>query len=144
MYDNALLVSVLSYTYKLVEDKKQAAAIPDQHHAVLFRETIEETLAYVAREMTSPDGGFYSAQDADSEGVEGKFYVWNPELLEDALSEVDRERDSTAYGITADGNFEGESIPTAPADPLMRKSSASASPCWPPATSDSDPEPTPS
>ena len=71
LYDNALLVTVMSEAYKLkVEDEADGTA-------ALLRETIEETLGYVAREMTHPEGGFYSAQYADSEAVEGKFFVWD-------------------------------------------------------------------
>ncbi len=96
LYDNALLVGVLSDAYKIT--KKE-----------LYRETIEETLAWVHREMTSDEGGFYSAQDADSEGVEGKFYVWEKEEMEKLL-EGDFDLFSKFYDVTEKGNWEEKNI----------------------------------
>jgi uncharacterized protein len=75
-----------------------------------FHRVIDETTDYVLREMTSPEGGFYSTQDADSEGVEGKFFVWTPEEIEEVLGEQDAEIFKRAYGVSAAGNFEGENI----------------------------------
>jgi uncharacterized protein YyaL (SSP411 family) len=96
LYDNALFVSVLSEAFKLT--KKE-----------LYKEAIEETLAYVEREMTSPDGGFYSAQDADSEGVEGKFYVWDKAEIE-AVLEEEASLFCAFYGVTEEGNWEETNI----------------------------------
>jgi uncharacterized protein YyaL (SSP411 family) len=96
LYDNALLVGVLADAYKIT--KKE-----------LYRETIEETLAWLKREMTSPEGGFYSAQDADSEGVEGKFYVWEKDEVERVLND-EFELFSEYYGVTKNGNWEEKNI----------------------------------
>lgn len=96
LYDNALLVSVLSEAYKLTGEE-------------LYRKTIEETLHYIRREMTNPDGGFYSAQDADSEGVEGKFYVWDKTEIEKILGE-EAPLFCSFYSVTEHGNWEETNI----------------------------------
>ena len=85
------------------------ARVPDDAKP-LYRRVVEETLDYVAREMTHPSGGFYSAQDADSEGVEGKFFVWRPEEITDILGKEAAEVVNRVYGVTRTGNFEGHSI----------------------------------
>ncbi len=69
---------------------------------------VEETIDYVLREMTAPDGGFYSTQDADSEGEEGKFFVWTPAEIEAVLGAQDAAILNSVYGVTARGNFEGQ------------------------------------
>jgi uncharacterized protein len=80
---------------------------------------VEETLDFVAREMTHPEGGFYSSLDADSEGVEGKFYVWTKEEIRETLQKPDFSEKSgfslidffeAAYGITEKGNWEGKTV----------------------------------
>ena len=76
----------------------------------LFRRVIHETTDYVLREMTSPEGGFYSTQDADSEGEEGKFFVWTPAEIEAILGREDALLFGQVYGVTARGNFEGHTI----------------------------------
>jgi uncharacterized protein len=76
----------------------------------LFRRVINETTDYVLREMTSPEGGFYSTQDADSEGEEGKFFVWTPAEIEAILGQADAAIFGQVYGVTARGNFEGHTI----------------------------------
>ncbi len=96
LYDNALLVGVLADAYKIT--KKE-----------LYRETIEETLAWVKREMTSDEGGFFSAQDADSEGVEGKFYVWEKEEVENLLGK-DFDLFAKYYDVSQNGNWEEKNI----------------------------------
>ncbi len=96
LYDNALLLGVLADAYKIT--KKE-----------LYRETIEETLGWVKREMTSDEGGFYSAQDADSEGVEGKFYVWEKEEVGKLLG-ADSDLFSKFYDVTEKGNWEEKNI----------------------------------
>lgn len=96
LYDNALFVGTLSEAYKIT--KKD-----------LYKETIEETLAYIEREMTHPNGGFYSAQDADSEGVEGKYYVWEKSEIELVLEE-DADLFNLFYGVSEAGNWEDVNI----------------------------------
>src|SRR3712207_7148260 len=74
LYDNALLSRLYLEAYQATGD-------------AFYRRIAEETLDYVLRDMTSPEGGFYSAEDADSEGEEGKFYVWTPDEIEGALGD---------------------------------------------------------
>ena len=104
LYDNAQLATLYLHAW-------QATGNP------LFRRVVEETLTYVQREMTHPAGGFFSAQDADSEGEEGKFYVWQQDELESVLGE-DVARVASAYwNVTAHGNFEGKNILSVPREP---------------------------
>ncbi|MFN0175230.1 MAG: thioredoxin domain-containing protein [Saprospiraceae bacterium] len=103
LYDNALLVSVLSETHKIVGSGPRPT-VNSQWSAI-----IEQTLAYIAREMTNPEGGFYSAQDADSEGVEGKFFVWDKSEIEAILGE-DAGLFCQFYGVTEAGNWEEKNI----------------------------------
>jgi len=98
LYDNALLVICYLETYQLTGKD-------------LYRRVAEKTLSYIQREMTSEDGGFYSAQDADSEGVEGKYYVFNPEEVLTVLGKENGAYFNQYFDITARGNFEGNSIP---------------------------------
>ena len=72
-----------------------------------FLEVSRDILNYILREMTSPEGGFYSSQDADSEGVEGKFFVWEPEEVEDILGAELTEIAERYFDISVEGNFEG-------------------------------------
>ena len=74
-----------------------------------WRQVLEEIVAYVLRDLRSPEGGLYSAEDADSEGEEGKFYVWRVEEIEDVLG-VDAPAAIEWYGVTKAGNFEGANI----------------------------------
>src|SRR3712207_9319577 len=76
LYDNALLSRLYLEAYQATGDP-------------FYRRVAEETLDYVLRDMTSPEGGFYSAEDADSEGEEGKFYVWTPTEMEGVLDPDD-------------------------------------------------------
>ena len=104
LYDNALLARLYLHTH-LITGKP------------LYRRIVEETLDYVLREMTDLSGGFYSAQDADSEGVEGKFFVWTPDEIRAVLGDADSEVFSSYYGVTPNGNFEGENILNIRQDP---------------------------
>ncbi len=96
LYDNALLVIVLSDAYKLTK----------QPH---YKRAIEETLQFIEREMTSPENGFYSALDADSEGVEGKYYTWLKAEVDEVLQN-DAELFCKFYDISTDGNWEEVNI----------------------------------
>ncbi|HJQ19087.1 MAG TPA: thioredoxin domain-containing protein [Gemmatimonadaceae bacterium] len=96
LYDNALLIRTGVHLWQATQDND-------------VRRVCEETLDWVAREMRAPSGGFYSALDADSEGHEGKFYVWTIDELRDALGR-DAEPMIEYWGATADGNFEGANI----------------------------------
>jgi len=85
---------------------------------VEYRRICEETLDYILREVTHPSGGFFSAQDADSEGVEGKFFVWTPEEITAALPDAEMARAALVYwGADDEPNFEGHSILFVPRDP---------------------------
>ncbi len=97
LYDNAQLAWVYLYAFQVTGD-------------AFYRRIVEETLDYVLREMTSSDGGFYATQDADSEGEEGKFYVWSAEEIREALGADDARLFELAYGVTEHGNFEGKNI----------------------------------
>ena len=97
LYDNALLARLYLHAY-LVTGKP------------LYRRITEETLDYVLREMTDELGGFYSAQDADSEGEEGKFFVWTPDEIEAVLGEEEGSIFGGYFGVTDAGNFEGKTI----------------------------------
>lgn len=101
LYDNALLVSVLADAHKI------SAQNPSGAHP--WAEIIEQTLGYIAREMTNEEGGFYSAQDADSEGVEGKFYVWDKSEIDSILGE-DAALFGAFYDVTEAGNWEEKNI----------------------------------
>jgi uncharacterized protein YyaL (SSP411 family) len=77
-----------------------------------YRQVLEETIGYVLRDVRHTDGGFYSAEDADSEGEEGRFYVWTPADIEDALDGDAAAVDEACrhWGVTPEGNFEGRTI----------------------------------
>ncbi len=98
LYDNALLTWVYLEAYQLTGDPE-------------YRRVVEETLEYALREMRSPGGGFYSAQDADSEGEEGKFFAWEPEEVVAVLGEEGARLFNRYYGVSPEGNFEhGKSV----------------------------------
>ncbi|MBE3553289.1 MAG: thioredoxin domain-containing protein [Kyrpidia tusciae] len=94
LYDNALLALAHLEAYQALGDPRWA-------------ETAREIFLYVRREMTDPAGGFYSAEDADSEGEEGKFYVWTPREIAEAVGSEDGEVLCRYFGVTEEGNFEG-------------------------------------
>ena len=97
LYDNALLSQLYLQAYQVTGE-------------AAYRRTVERSFDYLLREMRHPSGGFYSSQDADSEGVEGKYYVWTRAEVEAVLGAEDAEIVCTAYGISGRGNFEGGTI----------------------------------
>jgi uncharacterized protein YyaL (SSP411 family) len=98
LYDNALLALLYLHVYQLT-------------HEGFFRQVCESTLDFVLRELTHPEGGFFSSLDADSEGEEGKFYLWTPQQIHEALPQsADADLFITAYGVSPEGNFEGSNI----------------------------------
>ena len=102
LYDNALLARIYIEAYQVTGDAS-------------YRRVATETLDYILKEMTSPEGGFYSATDADSEGVEGKFFVWTPEEIRQAIqSDRDASWFCAYYDISPQGNWEHKSIPNTP------------------------------
>ncbi|MBN1267691.1 MAG: thioredoxin domain-containing protein [Anaerolineales bacterium] len=95
LYDNALLARAYLHAYLLSED-------------LFLREVCENTLDFVLREMTHPEGGFFSSLDADSEGIEGKYYTWTKAELRNAIPDpADQELLFTAFGITDEGDLDG-------------------------------------
>lgn len=98
LYDNALLVIAYLEAYEITKNP-------------LYKDISIKSLEYVFRELTSNEGGFYCAQDADSEGEEGKYYVFTPDEIKIILGEEDGNYFNEYYDITDEGNFEGKSIP---------------------------------
>jgi len=98
LYDNALLSLAYLESYQVQHLPKDA-------------QKAKEIFTYVLRDMTSPDGGFYSAEDADAEGVEGKFHVWTPVEIEDVLGKETATKYCAVYDISSKGNFEGKNNP---------------------------------
>ncbi|MDQ3950929.1 MAG: thioredoxin domain-containing protein, partial [Gemmatimonadota bacterium] len=105
LYDNALLVRLGVHLWQATKNDD-------------VRRVTEETLTWVAREMTSAGGGFYSSLDADSEGEEGKFYVWDEGELDRLLGD-DAPIAKSYWGVTRDGNFEGKNILHVAEDPRV-------------------------
>jgi hypothetical protein len=101
LYDNAQLAKAYLAAFQVTGDAE-------------YRRVVEETLDYVIREMQSETGGYFSATDADSEGVEGKFFVWSPDELAEVLGADDADHFCAYYDVTAGGNWEGESILNTP------------------------------
>jgi len=96
LYDNALIPIPYVEAYQITKDS-------------FYLNVVKKTLNYVLREMTSTEGGFYSAQDADSEGVEGKYYVWKKNQIQEILGK-DADVFCLYYDVTDGGNFEGNTI----------------------------------
>ena len=97
LYDNALLARLYLHAWLATG-------------RALYRRITEETLDYVLREMTGEHGGFFSATDADSEGEEGKFFVWSPSEIEAVLGSEDAALFNGFFGVSQRGNFEGKNI----------------------------------
>lgn len=97
LYDNAQLLRTYLHAWQLTKRP-------------LYRRIVEETVAYVLAEMTAPTGGFYSTQDADSEGHEGKFFVWTPAEIEAQMEPHTAALFESYYGVSDRGNFEGKNI----------------------------------
>ena len=98
LYDNAMLAITYTEAYQSTKNP-------------IYKAVAEQILEYVRREMTDKEGGFYCAQDADSEGVEGKYYVFTPEEVTSVLGNNDGSFFCEYFNITKEGNFEGTSIP---------------------------------
>ncbi|SMD37073.1 hypothetical protein SAMN04488029_3224 [Reichenbachiella faecimaris] len=96
LYDNAQLISLYSHAYQVFGDEK-------------YEQAVRETIAFCNRELSDQSGGFYSSLDADSEGEEGKFYVWSEKEIDQILGS-DSELFKTYYGVSKKGNFEGQNI----------------------------------
>ena len=97
LYDNALLVQVFVHAFQITENP-------------FYAEIVDRTLGYLIETMLDPTGAIYSTEDADSEGVEGKFYVWTVDEIVQVLGPEIGQRFCQLYDVTASGNFEGENI----------------------------------
>jgi len=97
LYDNAQLIELMTESWRESKSK-------------LFAQRIEETVDWLSREMVVPGGGFAASLDADSEGEEGKFYVWSLAEIAEILGEDDAKLFAAIYGVTAQGNFDGHNI----------------------------------
>jgi uncharacterized protein YyaL (SSP411 family) len=98
LYDNAQLIRIYLHLFQITKDE-------------FYKRVAVETIEYVKREMLDEKGGFYSTQDADSEGVEGKFFVWTPDEIEEILGAEDAQIFGFYYDISEEGNFEEKNIP---------------------------------
>ncbi|RYG73733.1 thioredoxin domain-containing protein [Lentibacillus lipolyticus] len=98
LYDNALLLMAYTEGYQITKNEQ-------------YKTVSEQIITFVMREMHGAEGGFYSAIDADSEGVEGKYYVWDYDEVMQILGEQRGSLYTSVYGITPEGNFEGKNIP---------------------------------
>jgi uncharacterized protein len=97
LYDNAQLVTLLTRHWQVTRED-------------LFRQRIEETVAWLLADMRAPDGGFASSYDADSEGEEGRYYVWSETEINEVLPEPDRDLFKSVYDVSGGGNWEGHNI----------------------------------
>ncbi len=97
LYDNAQLLRLYSIGYQLTGAEE-------------FSQVVRETAEYVRREMTAPEGGFYATQDADSEGEEGKCFLWSIDEIRETLDQDESRLIIDYYGVTEEGNFEGKNI----------------------------------
>lgn len=97
LYDNAQLLKLYSIGYQLTGEAE-------------YRQVAQETAEYIRREMTAAEGGFYATQDADSEGEEGKYFLWSMAEIREALNQDEARLFIDYYGVTEEGNFEGKNI----------------------------------
>jgi uncharacterized protein YyaL (SSP411 family) len=97
LYDNAQLARLYLHVFQITKDD-------------FYKQVAVDTLEYIKREMLDAKGGFYSTQDADSEGVEGKFFVWTPKEIEEILGEEDAQIFNFYYDVSEEGNFEEKNI----------------------------------
>lgn len=95
LYDQALMILALTETYLVTQDE-------------YYKNIIEETVSYILSQMTSENGGFFSAEDADSEGEEGKFYLWTEEEIQQILTPEEAKLAKQVFGISKEGNFKHE------------------------------------
>jgi uncharacterized protein len=111
LYDNALLVRAYLEAAQAVGRLPVSPQTPDggAATAAFFKEVARDTCEWVLREMTSPEGGFYSSLDADSEGEEGKYYVWTQAQIVEVLGRQEAGLFCNVYGVATGGNFEGGS-----------------------------------
>lgn len=98
LYDKALLILAYTEAYQITKNRR-------------YSNVMRRTADYILRELTSPEGGFYRGQGADSDGVEGKYYTFTPDEITKVLGKEKGEKFCLMYGITDKGNFEGKSIP---------------------------------
>lgn len=98
LYDNAMLAIAYTEAFQLIGNSS-------------YQQIVDEILTYISRDMLDSGGGFYSAEDADSEGVEGKFYLWDIDEIYEVLDKETADLFCRAYNITRTGNFEGHNIP---------------------------------
>jgi len=115
LYDNAQLIRIYLHLYQITKSPKSKVQSPKARTEndlgpEFFRRIAVDTLEYVHREMLDATGAFYSTQDADSEGEEGKFFVWTPQEIAEVLGEEDAKEFCVAYDVTPAGNFESASI----------------------------------
>ncbi len=112
LYDNAQFLELYAITWRETGNP-------------LYRARVEETVDWLLREMTHPEGGFYATLDADSEGVEGKFYVWGADEIDAALGD-DAGFFAAAYDVRPDGNWEGHTILNRNQDPVWKDDATEA------------------
>ena len=114
LYDNAQLIRVYLHLYQIAKSAEKNPVPIDpgtDTDSEFYKRIAVETLEYVKREMLDAAGGFYSTQDADSEGVEGKFFVWTPEEIAAVIGEDDAKIFNFYYDVSEEGNFEENNIP---------------------------------
>ncbi len=119
LYDNAQLLRIYTVGYQLTENEE-------------FRDVVNQTADYIRREMTSPEGGFYATQDADSEGLEGKFFIWKLPEIREILGGRLADLFIDYYGLSEKGNFEGANILNLLEDPSSpeRRANVRENPDW--------------